>query len=82
MPLESRNDQRRQVVVLLLFGVLTVLVASKLGQIAKTRQKLEQKKVVKLTGYTYACNSLTIFVCVVQRMTGKRKLCEFSEVCL
>ena len=54
MPLESRNDQRRQVVVLLLFGVLTVLVASKLGQIGKTRQKLEQKKSRKIDGL-YLC---------------------------
>ena len=36
----------------------------------KIRQKLELKKIVKLTDHTYACNSLTNFECEVHGMTG------------
>ena len=32
-----------------------------LGQIAKSRPKLDFLKIVKLTGHTYGCNSLTNF---------------------
>jgi hypothetical protein len=43
--------------------------APQLGQITKTRQKMRFIKLVKLTGYTYACNSLTNFVSEVYAMT-------------
>ena len=34
---------------------------AQLGQIAKSRPKLDFLKIVKLTGHTYGCNSLTNF---------------------
>jgi hypothetical protein len=34
---------------------------AQLGQMAKTRQKLDLKKFVKLTGHTDVCNILTNF---------------------
>ena len=35
---------------------------AQLNQMAKTRQKIELKKIVKLTDHTYACDSLTHFL--------------------
>ena len=41
-----------------------------LGQMAKTRQTLDLKKIVKLTDHTSACNSLTNFEYEPHAMTG------------
>ena len=37
---------------------------------SKTRQKLDYKKIVKLTDHTHACNDLTNFECEAHAMTG------------
>ena len=44
--------------------------SAQLGSIAKTRQKSNLKKLVKLPGYTCACNSLTNFEYEAHSMTG------------
>ena len=41
-----------------------------LGQMAKTRQTFDFKKIVKLTDHTSACNSLTNFEYEPHAMTG------------
>ena len=46
------------------------LYSRQLGQMAKTRQKLDSKKLRKLTNDTYACNSLTNFEYEWYVMTG------------
>jgi len=46
------------------------------NKLQESARKLGDKKVVKLTGYTKAYNSLTNFDYEV-----KRKLCEFAETC-
>ena len=46
-----------------------VLTVAQLGQQAQSRQKLNQKKIVKFTGHIYAYNSLTNFQYEAHTMT-------------
>lgn len=56
-----------------------LLLLAELGQISKTRQKRDFKKIVKLKDHTCACNDLTNFECEA-KATGNGKTREITLV--
>ena len=57
-----------------MYGKCVMCADAQLGQTSKTRQKLDLKKFVKLTGHTCACYSLTNFKYEAHVMTGNGTL--------
>ena len=75
-PQDSGNRPQKSVVL---------SIVAQMGQFEKTRQKLDWKKIVKTTHYSYACNTLTNFEyegCVMtgngNNVTWQKFACEYS----